>query len=169
MSWGPDGVKGTPDDVWGSSMGPRLRFRDAVDGLQNVIVGGAIRGRQLKAGRSSRRPFLRPCPCGRGAGEGGDEAGRAGEPAVRLRQYFPETLLFEPALITDGRAWPRSRCAGRQHHHVAHDAMASSAGGVLGSKDAPLRVFQDFFVDLDLPVALTQHDRSRSPWCSTTT
>ena len=39
-------------------------------------------------------------------------------------------------------------------------ALASSQDGRLGSLTAPLRVFQDFFIDLDLPVALTVGERS---------
>src|SRR5262249_39917520 len=42
-------------------------------------------------------------------------------------------------------------------------ASASSRGGRLGGTSAPLRVFQDFFVDLDLPVALTQNDEVTFP------
>ena len=40
---------------------------------------------------------------------------------------------------------------------------AVSEGGELGSATSGLRVFQDFFVDLDLPEALTQHDRIQAP------
>ena len=42
-------------------------------------------------------------------------------------------------------------------------ASASSKGGVLGGVDKPLRVFQDFFVDIDLPTALTQNDEVSFP------
>src|SRR5262249_17359127 len=38
-----------------------------------------------------------------------------------------------------------------------------SKGGLLGGVSAPLRVFQDFFVDLDLPVSLTQNDEVAFP------
>jgi uncharacterized protein YfaS (alpha-2-macroglobulin family) len=40
---------------------------------------------------------------------------------------------------------------------------AVSAGGALGSAESPIHVFQDFFVDLDLPVALTQNDEVSIP------
>jgi uncharacterized protein YfaS (alpha-2-macroglobulin family) len=81
-----------------------------------------------------------------------------------VRQYFPETLLWQPALITDGH--------GRTTLEVPFadsittwrlTASASSKGGLLGGVTAPLRVFQDFFVDLDLPVALTQNDEVAFP------
>ncbi len=41
--------------------------------------------------------------------------------------------------------------------------MASSARGRLGSATAGINVFQDFFVDIDFPVALTQHDEVSVP------
>ena len=41
--------------------------------------------------------------------------------------------------------------------------MASNAAGALGSTETPLRVFQEFFVDIDLPVFLTQNDRVSIP------
>jgi uncharacterized protein YfaS (alpha-2-macroglobulin family) len=77
----------------------------------------------------------------------------------RLRQWFPETLLWRPELITDDNGevsldvdladsittWRLS-------------ASAVSANGELGALQAPLRVFQPFFVDLNLPVALTRGD-----------
>ncbi|MBN1844726.1 MAG: hypothetical protein JW810_03515 [Sedimentisphaerales bacterium] len=87
----------------------------------------------------------------------------AGEP-IRIRQIFPETLYFNPAVITDG--------SGRAALDVSLadsittwrlTAMASSARGQLGSTSAPMRVFQDFFVDIDFPVALTQNDEVHVP------
>jgi len=41
--------------------------------------------------------------------------------------------------------------------------MANSAAGDLGSTTSGLRCFQDFFVDLDLPVSLTQNDEVSVP------
>ncbi len=84
--------------------------------------------------------------------------------APRLRQYFPETLYFNPQVITDE--------AGRAELDIPLadsittwrlGVMASSQRGELGSANAGLRVFQDFFVDLDLPVALTQNDEISVP------
>lgn len=42
-------------------------------------------------------------------------------------------------------------------------ASAHSKGGLLGGTTAPLKVFQDFFVDIDFPVALTQNDEVEVP------
>src|SRR5207253_9369361 len=41
--------------------------------------------------------------------------------------------------------------------------LASTTHGALGSGSASIKVFQDFFVDLDLPVTLTQGDRVSLP------
>ncbi len=84
--------------------------------------------------------------------------------APRVRQYFPETLYFNPQVITDenGKAAldiPLADSITTWRLGV----MASSQRGELGAKDVGLRVFQDFFVDLDLPVALTQNDEISIP------
>jgi len=92
------------------------------------------------------------------------EAGSGGAEPVRIRRFFPETLYFNPAVITDG--------GGRATLNIGMadsittwrmTAMASSAAGRLGSTTAGLRVFQDFFVDIDFPVALTQNDKVHVP------
>jgi hypothetical protein len=94
----------------------------------------------------------------------GKSAGTGSGPPLRVREYFPETLKWEPSVITDDR--------GRADLVVAFadsittwrmTASASSKGGALGSMSAPLRVFQDFFVDLDMPVSLTQNDEVAFP------
>jgi uncharacterized protein YfaS (alpha-2-macroglobulin family) len=91
------------------------------------------------------------------------DASAAAEPP-RLRQYFPETMLWMPEAITDEQ--------GRLNLEVPLadsittwrvTALASSQDGRLGSLSAPLRVFQDFFIDLDLPVALTVGDEIAVP------
>jgi uncharacterized protein YfaS (alpha-2-macroglobulin family) len=88
---------------------------------------------------------------------GKDEQAAGAEP--RVRSFFPETLYTNPSLITDGQ--------GRASIHVPMadsittwrvTSLASTARGALGSSTAPIRVFQDFFVDLDLPVSLTEGD-----------
>lgn len=84
--------------------------------------------------------------------------------APHVRQFFPETLYWNPSVITDA-------------HGDAHigipiadsittwrvSALANDAVGDLGSGSAPLHVFQDFFVDMDLPVAFTQDDAVTVP------
>jgi uncharacterized protein YfaS (alpha-2-macroglobulin family) len=86
------------------------------------------------------------------------------EPTPRVRERFPETLLWRPELITDdqGRAsldidladsittWRLS-------------AGAVTADGRLGSAQLPLKVFQPFFADLNLPPLLTRGDEIDAP------
>ena len=90
-------------------------------------------------------------------------AAPAAEP-VRVRQYFPETMYWNPALITDenGKAEVRIPMADSITTWRL-SMMANSPAGQLGSATAPVKVFQDFFVDIDLPVALTQNDRVDIP------
>jgi hypothetical protein len=119
--------------------------------------GGGMPAPMAKAAEKSEAP-----PADSPATATSAPAGEA--PLMRLREYFPETLLWRPALITDD--------AGRATLEVPFadsittwrlSASASSRGGQLGGATAPLRVFQDFFVDLDLPVALTQNDEVAFP------
>ena len=77
---------------------------------------------------------------------------------------FPKRCISIPrsSLTSDGRAsivipmadsittWRMAMIASTQH-------------GALGTSTSSLKVFQDFFVDLDLPVTLTQGDRVSIP------
>lgn len=90
--------------------------------------------------------------------------GDAGGDGPRVRSFFPETLYVNPALITDGsgRASVRLPLADSITTWRV-TSLASTARGALGSSTAPVRVFQDFFVDLDLPVSLTEGDAVSVP------
>lgn len=82
----------------------------------------------------------------------------------RVREYFPETFLFEPSLITDENGNGEINCLMPDNITTWRiSTSASSKGGELGSKTSPLKVFQDFFIDLDLPVSLTQNDEVSIP------
>ena len=90
--------------------------------------------------------------------------GAARAPRCGLREYFPETLLWQPGLITDdqGRAeLPLTFADSITTWRLT--ASASSQGGALGGVTAPLRVFQDFFVDIDLPIGPDPERRGRLP------
>jgi uncharacterized protein YfaS (alpha-2-macroglobulin family) len=85
-------------------------------------------------------------------------------PSARVRSYFPEALYINPGIITDaeGRASVTIPMADSiTTWRMA--MMASTTHGALGSGTSSLKVFQDFFVDLDLPVTLTQGDRVSIP------
>jgi uncharacterized protein YfaS (alpha-2-macroglobulin family) len=82
----------------------------------------------------------------------------------RVRQWFPETLLWKPELITDeeGRASIELDLADSITTWRL-SASAVSAEGQLGGSREAIRVFQPFFVDLNLPVALTRGDEVAVP------
>jgi hypothetical protein len=83
--------------------------------------------------------------------EGGGEA--------HVRQYFPEALYINPEIVTDGHGDASVEIPLADSITTWRMAMvASTEKGVLGTGTASLKVFQDFFVDLDLPVTLTEGD-----------
>lgn len=94
--------------------------------------------------------------------ESGDDEASGGP--IRVREYFPETLFWHPSLITDDRGVavvPLKMADSITTWRVT--ASANSRSGHLGSSTDKLVVFQDFFVDIDLPVALTQNDSVSIP------
>jgi A-macroglobulin complement component/MG2 domain-containing protein/alpha-2-macroglobulin family protein/carboxypeptidase family protein/macroglobulin-like protein/A-macroglobulin receptor len=82
----------------------------------------------------------------------------------RLREYFPETLLWQPELITDAR--------GRAHMRFPladtittwkFSVTASTLDGQVVSAEKEIRAFQPFFVEHDPPRYLTAGDRISLP------
>jgi hypothetical protein len=146
LSWGADKLRGTDDDL---------------DGYRRFVAGrrwakGEVMFDALAVAPNAelmkKSVLSAPSPVER-EGE---------EP--RVREYFPETLVFKPALITD--EWGRARLDLKWADSITEWRLTSSASSVegeLGSKTAGITVFQDFFVDLDLPVSLTQNDQVSIP------
>jgi hypothetical protein len=143
-----------------------LRLRE----LQEFGLGMAKDGADMA--RRAEKAGLPAPGAGRGkgpAGPGNQNAhgkgeGRGSGQPVRVREYFPETLRWDPDLITDDNG--RATLALTFADSITTwrlSASASSKGGLLGGVSAPLRVFQDFFVDIDLPVSLTQNDEVAFP------
>ena len=84
--------------------------------------------------------------------------------APRVRQFFPETLLWVPELKTDTSGFAALDVPLADSITTWRvTALASTQDGQLGFSNAALRVFQDFFADIDLPVALTQNDEVSIP------
>jgi hypothetical protein len=82
----------------------------------------------------------------------------------RVRHDFPETLLWRPELITDdhGHATLEIPLADSiTTWRASIDGV--SACGKLGSAELPIPVFQDFFVDLDLPQSMSLGDQVSVP------
>ncbi len=85
-------------------------------------------------------------------------------PSAHVRSYFPEALYINPEIITDQNGSATITIPLADSITTWRMAMlASTTHGALGSGTASLKVFQDFFVDLDLPVTLTQGDRVSIP------
>ena len=77
----------------------------------------------------------------------------------RLRQNFGETWLWIPELLTNDQG--QAELSVPLFDNITTwriTALAHTQDGRIGSATAPLRVFQDFFVDFDVPYALTQGD-----------
>ncbi|MEJ5200881.1 MAG: MG2 domain-containing protein [Anaerolineales bacterium] len=82
----------------------------------------------------------------------------------RLRQYFPETMFWLPDAVTDTKGKLRLEVPIADSITTWRiTALASTQDGRLGGISAPLRVFQDFFIDLDLPLSLTVGDEVSLP------
>jgi 5-hydroxyisourate hydrolase-like protein (transthyretin family) len=104
-------------------------------------------------------------PMEEGEAPGADDADEqaAGE-APRLRQYFPETLYWAPEVLTDEGGFASLEIPMADSITTWRlTALASSQDGRLGFTTRGIRVFQDFFVDIDLPVSLTQGDEISIP------
>jgi len=83
---------------------------------------------------------------------------------VRVRQFFPETLFVQPQLITDEKGEAELKLSLADSITTWRlTVLGNSTDGALGSTALPIRVFQDFFVDIDLPVAFTQGDEVSVP------
>lgn len=168
-SAGPDGRWGTVDDllhISAYSLMPGEKLRRFHGQLEQATVApeplgvaalGGLGGGGAMVGLPEAEAVKMPVSDAASGGEG------AGAP-TRIRQFFPETMFWKPAVITDekGRASVELTMADSITTWRL-TTMASSRTGSLGSVTAPLRVFQDFFVDLDLPVALTQNDEVSLP------
>ncbi len=98
------------------------------------------------------------------ATEDGGKTSGSGSPSPRVRRDFPETLLWRPELITDdqGKATLEFPLADSlTTWRASIDGV--SAAGRMGSTETPIMVFQDFFVDLDLPVSMSLGDQVSVP------
>ncbi len=77
----------------------------------------------------------------------------------RLREYFPETLVWSPELVTDkdGKATLSFKMADNITTWKLY-TIASTRQGKIGVVEREVTVFQPFFVDLDPPKFLTDGD-----------
>ena len=87
-----------------------------------------------------------------------------GAEAPKKRDDFPETLYVNPALITDGSG--KATVTLPMADAITEwrvSMIANTADGLVGGGQGGITVYQDFFVDTDLPARLTQNDRLELP------
>ncbi|HLK47926.1 MAG TPA: alpha-2-macroglobulin family protein, partial [Bryobacteraceae bacterium] len=127
-------------------------------GFAGGVLGGVVR--ELNVARLAAPPLPAAALTLKAAGVKDQET----EAAPRVRSYFPEALYINPEVLTDGNG--RATISIPLADSITTWRMAltaSTARGALGSGNSSIKVFQDFFVDLDLPVTLTQGDRVSIP------
>ncbi len=181
-SAGPDTRFGTWDDAsfvvgyWQVCPQPvvdtAVRFRrgDMMQGLEMAkavpaaMPGGARTGAGGLDGMKMPMKKLAEEKPTESTGDAGADDDSSSAAAPRVRQWFPETLFVEDCLITDeaGRATLDIPLAD-SITTWRMSAVGSDAEGRIGGADAPLTVFQDFFVDVDFPVFLTRGDEVTFP------
>ncbi len=82
----------------------------------------------------------------------------------RLREYFPETLVWQPSLETDkqGRAQLKFKLADNITTWKM-SVIGSTEDGQLGTVEKEIKAFQPFFVEHDPPRILTEGDEISLP------
>ncbi|MEM7034468.1 MAG: MG2 domain-containing protein, partial [Chloroflexota bacterium] len=84
--------------------------------------------------------------------------------APRLRQFFPETLYWQPELETDANGQAQLTIPLADTITTWHvSVLASDDTGTLGSAEFSLPVFQDFFIEPALPTYLNKGDTLSVP------
>lgn len=169
-SVGPDGLAGTSDDVdflalSKSNMideeGGAIRFRGgaarAAEGVEDGPHPWMPPMAKVSADAIDRQERDREPPLA--WGEARKDERLASKSSVRVREFFPETLFTAPQVVTDGNGRATVRVPMADSITTWRlSAFASSLAGKMGNASGALRVFQDFFVDIDAPVSLTQND-----------
>ena len=137
-------------------------FREAFGGVAGAVSRAAHDGGRAGSdghGESSNRNC-----CTEGS-QYGDARPRQSGGALRVRVLFPGSSA------TSIRKSSRMEMARASISIPLADSittwrmamLASTTRGALGSGTSSIKVFQDFFADLDLPVTLTQGDRVSIP------
>ncbi len=82
----------------------------------------------------------------------------------RLREYFPETLVWQPSLETDSRG--RAQLKFKLADNITTWKMSvigSTEAGEIGTAETEIKAFQPFFVEHDPPRVLTEGDQISLP------
>jgi signal transduction histidine kinase len=170
-SAGPDGVFGSADDRFPSS---NLCYRHSCPSQHHGVE---------VVGVSASNAFAKAqigCGCAYGSAYGAALMGSGHRMSRTLsigsvteslaakkdsvRSHFPETLLFRPQLLTDEKGQASldvTMADSITTWRLFADAVAQD--GRLGSRMMGIAVQQDFFVDVDVPAVITQHDELAIP------
>jgi uncharacterized protein YfaS (alpha-2-macroglobulin family) len=145
--------------VWGNVAPMRAPVMGAAAPLpEEEMMQGMADAEMLEEAAPSMEAPAEP-EAAKAAGEG-----QATPQEPRLRQYFPETMYWNPEVVTDAEGNVALQIDMADSITTWRlSALASSQDGRLGATTAGVRVFQDFFIDLDLPLALTQNDEISVP------
>ncbi|HLK64500.1 MAG TPA: MG2 domain-containing protein [Bryobacteraceae bacterium] len=143
----------------------RVQGQMGMQGQQGGVLGGIIGG---VPGGTPLAQFARlemaPRDLGITTGSIAKEKDSGGVSSAHVRSWFPEALYINPEIITDRNGEASIAIPIADNITTWRMAMmASTPSGALGTGTSSLKVFQDFFVDLDLPVTLTQGDRISIP------
>ncbi|MCE1248318.1 MAG: MG2 domain-containing protein [Firmicutes bacterium] len=122
-----------------------------------VAAGAPPPGAILKMEKAASNEMAEPKMAKGGSGEGGQKQ-------VKVREYFPETLYTNPQVLTDEKG--KARITLNMADSITTwrlTGFANSLRGEMGNVNHGIRVFQDFFIDIDFPVALTEGDEISVP------
>jgi alpha-2-macroglobulin-like protein len=155
-----------PDEGFSTSDDPTLSYSlNELSKNLGIAIPGVAEG--PAAGDNNGFPGMAAGGTGTSTAAGGStSAGPDGSGATgpRVRSDFPETLFVNPSVITDanGQATVDVDMADSITEWRV-SALANSADGRLGGSDSGIKVFQDFFVDVSFPAALTRGDEVTFP------
>jgi hypothetical protein len=124
--------------------------------VKTVSVSGGVLTKDGASGRED--PFTENF-WRRSEGEKNELPAKEQKTTPRLREYFPETLLWIPELVTDksGKISIKFRLADNITTWKIY-AVASDTNGRVGVTSKEIKAFQPFFVDLEPPKFLTEGD-----------
>jgi hypothetical protein len=147
--------------------------RGVAGGVAGGVMGGVVGGAGAANGAWAPAPPARPMRMmvqelpmqGRNVANTATKDADEKETAnVHVRSYFPETLYINPEIITDRNGMAEISVPLADNITTWRmSVIASTQRGTLGTATSSLKVFQDFFVDLDLPVVLTRGDQVSLP------
>ena len=166
-SKGPDGKMNTGDErAWILYDEKRMRRDRMQKDEEGFAVGGMMaldQAMPMAVPAMAKSAVLNEADLPREAGAK-EKKGDGGSSEPRIRRSFPETMFYLPFLETGPDGTARVEVPLADSITTWRSVwFASTADGLLGSATVPLKVFQPFFVDLDLPLYLTKGDEVHLP------